>query len=160
MRRPPKICAILIAFVASLGAHTQSSDWKYLEDLPQGARISVASFQSLAPVECVFRHANEQTLRCDPVHRRHGRQFEFNRRSVWQVRLQRRENHNHHWGAIIGGSIGSIVGVAAPSENASAKDRVLTGMVLGGIGAVIGATADHDLPHVSVGPVIYEKPRE
>jgi DNA-binding FadR family transcriptional regulator len=52
-----------------------------------------------------------------------------------------------------------VVGAAGPADG-SAKDRLLAGMVIGGLGALLGATADHTMPQPTAGTVIHEKRRE
>jgi hypothetical protein len=127
--------AMFLTLLAS--AHAQTSDWKVVQQIPPGSRLSLAAFPSVIS-DCVFQSATEEKLWCKQGWR--SRSKEFDRRNVWQISLHGRRRPRH-LGKIVGGSVGGAVG-ALGSDGVGARDRVAASLLIGGLGVMLGSFAD------------------
>jgi hypothetical protein len=96
MRTRQKFVAIAIVILASVGGHAQTSDWKVVQQIPAGSRLSIAAFPSVIS-DCIFQSATQEKLWCKPA--RPSKPKEFDRRNVWQISLhgRRRPRSSAAW---------------------------------------------------------------
>jgi hypothetical protein len=133
-----------------------ASDWRAVQNIQRGSVISVKA-PGLRHARCYFDYADEQALYCVRVQhgslRLHPPGITVPRRDAQEVRLEHSEAANAAAGAAIGAGAGAAIG-------AGTGDRTLTrpggALLLGGIGAIIGGFAGHDLS-ILPGKIVYKR---
>jgi hypothetical protein len=135
-------------------ASTARGNWPAVEELAPGTAISVTTRHR---IQCVFREATETELVCDvsgmPMRMfPPAPAFVFRRDLVRQVRLEHRLA-SVAVGAAAGATIGAVAGANTGNGSLTHQGGEL---VLGGIGALVGATFGRTFCFLH-GKIIYER---
>ncbi len=146
-------CSVLAWLVLASAAQAQAGDWRALEHLAPGSRISV---KIRFHVLCDFRGATDTILVCEPVRRRTligPGVVTFDRKRIREVRLEHSDEANTAIGATLGATVGAAVGASLRSTSLT---RGGSALLLGGAGAIGGGFAGRDFP-ILHGKVIYKR---
>jgi hypothetical protein len=146
----------LLCFVVSSG-EAQTTDWPGVKNLPVGSIISVRSRHR---VKCIFVHATNDELVCQPIRpgliglTAIGRsEFRFAFRRVREVRLEYSDGSNAAVGATIGAGAGAAFGAIRPSTDLVPSASIAFGIAFG---ALVGGFFGVIVPFRH-GAVIYKK---
>jgi hypothetical protein len=139
-------CLILLS-----AAQAQTGDWRAVENLAPGTRISVKiRFHML----CNVTRVTDAALMCDLVHQRiRPGEMTFNRKLIREVRLEHSDQANTAIGASLGGGVCVTVGASLGNRS---LDRPGGALVLGTVGALVGGAFGRDFP-IFHGKVIYKR---
>jgi hypothetical protein len=146
---------VVLAFVPR--AQAGKGDWRAVEKLQPGSRISIKIFSSPFRLICFFVRATDQTLTCELP--QHGyvaigpSEITSNRGHVREVRLEFDEEADAAIGAAIGAGVGAAVGASKNSKTSTRGERAV---VLGIVGGAIGGIFGKDFP-VFHGKIVYQR---
>jgi hypothetical protein len=151
MRTLKIFLSLLAGLILVSAAQAQTGDWRAVENLAPGTRISVKiRFHML----CDVTRVTDAALMCELVHQRIRRgEMTFNRKLVREVRLEHSDQANTAIGASLGGGVGMTVGASLVNPS---LDRAAGALVLGTVGALVGGVFGRDFP-IFHGKVIYKR---
>jgi uncharacterized protein YcfJ len=153
MRTLDVVLSMLAGLILVSDALAQAGDWRAVENLAPGTRISVnLRFHML----CDFRRATDARLVCEPVRRPiliGPREITFDRKAIREVHLEYSDDANTAIGAAAGARVGAGLGAALGNSSLRSGGGAL---LLGGAGAIIGGFAGQNFPIVH-GKVIYKR---
>jgi hypothetical protein len=154
---PSRAIEIVFPLLAGLilipAAQGQAGDWRAVENLAPGSRISV---KIRFHMRCDFRRATEAALFCEPTQRGPffgPHEIRFDRKHIREVRVEHSDDANTAVGTTVGGAVGAAVGASVGNSSLSSGGG---GLLFGGAGAIIGGFAGRDFP-ILHGKVIYKR---
>jgi hypothetical protein len=149
------LVTVLVMLLSVPGARAQKGDWKAVENLAPGTRISVKTAVRLI---CFFESATDDELVCSmhPPGPGLGISYErrYDRSRIRDVRLEYSEAADIAIGATVGGGAGAIVGAVAGGNGTVTRGG--GALLLGGIGALVGGAFGRDFP-IAHGKVVYKR---
>jgi len=157
-RAVASVVALLFASVSCCG-QSATGDWSGVQNLSPGTSLNVKAKSGakyhgkmvMATADSLFINSDEPAFPGRTVRRR-----EFRREDVREIRLGR-SGASLAAGAVIGGAAGAGIGVALDSTAKSHEYRGVIALVLGVLGAGLGAAIAHHHPFVK-GKRIYLAP--
>jgi hypothetical protein len=151
MRTLKIFLSLLAGLILVSAAQAQTGDWRAVESLAPGTRISVKiRFHML----CDLTRVTDAALMCELVRQRiRPGEMTFNRKLIREVRLEHSDYANTAIGASLGGGVGSTVGASLGNRS---LDRPGSALVLGTVGALVGGAFGRDFP-IFHGKVIYKR---
>jgi hypothetical protein len=152
MRTTTKIFLSLLAGLILVSpGQAQTGDWRAVESLAPGTRISV---KIRFHMQCNVTRVTDAALMCELVHERiRPGEMTFNRKLIREVRLEHSDQANTAIGASLGGGVGVTVGASLGNRS---LDRPVGALVLGTVGAIFGGAFGRDFP-IFHGKVIYKR---
>jgi hypothetical protein len=146
---------VFLILILTPVVRAQTGDWRAVENLKPGSRISVKTGHRTI---CFFVGATHDELTCELPRRRRGVLFgpgelTFSRQRIREVRLEHSEAADAAVGAAIAGGIGATVGASV--KGSGALTRGGGALLLGGISAIIGGFVGRDFPIVH-GQIVYK----
>jgi hypothetical protein len=153
--RKLQIIPPLMLMLCVPSARAQKGDWKAVENLAPGTRISV---KLAVRAICFFEYASDDELVC----RTHvaapigaiSYKRQYPRPKIREVRLEYSEAADTAIGAAVGGGAGAIVGAVAGGNGTITRGG--GAVILGGIGALIGGAFGRDFP-IAHRKVVYKR---
>jgi len=146
-------CFMLACLMFASAAQAQAGDWRAVQQLAPGSRISV---KIRFHVLCDFEGATDAVLVCEPVRRptlMGPGEFRFDRKRVREVRLEHSDDANTAVGAAVGAGVGATVGASLSPRSLTSGGSAL---LLGGIGGIAGGFFGRDFP-ILHGKIIYKR---
>jgi uncharacterized protein YcfJ len=144
--------SLLAALVLASGAQAQSSDWKVVERLNPGTRISVKVKKTYA---CVVERVTDTELICRSPSRLVRRTRTYPRAEIREVRLATDRKDYAVTGMAVGAAIGTIAGASLPT-NVEAT-RPFTAIATGFVGGFFGHVTGMAIGLFRKGQVIYKR---
>jgi hypothetical protein len=141
---------LLLLLLFASAARAQSSDWRVVQNLRPGTRITVKTQKSYA---CEVEQATEDKLVCHHPSRFSRRTRTFQKSEIREVRLAVDMKQYAATGAAIGAAVGAIAGASIPTN--VEQTRPLTAIATGFVGAGVGHITGGAIAIVKKGKVIY-----
>lgn len=145
------ISSIVAFLVLGPSLQAQTGDWRAVENLKPGTRISVKARHRIL---CVFQAATDDELVCKPLRfsRLGPAESRFDRQTVREVRLPPNQAKDAWIGAGIGAGAGAITG-ASRSGTSPGADAFFGALA----GALVGGVAGSMVPIFRHGTIIYKR---